>query len=77
MCLLSTVQIWRAGFCQKMPFIQFLCRYKMICANTWPKWRGSPVEGVSVLLRSLPIPAAEFTFGNYVLIYREKVKLIT
>ncbi|XP_066141982.1 unconventional myosin-Ib isoform X1 [Euwallacea fornicatus] len=64
MCLLSTVQIWRAGFCQKMPFIQFLYRYKMICGHTWPKWRGSPVEGVSMLVRSLPIPAAEFTFGR-------------
>lgn len=36
----------------------------MICATTWPRWRGSAIEGVSVLLRSLPIPSAEFTFGR-------------
>ncbi|XP_050303869.1 unconventional myosin-Ib [Anthonomus grandis grandis] len=70
MCLLSTVQIWRAGFCQKIPFIQFLCRYKMLCAHTWPKWRGSPIEGVGMLLRSLPIPSAEFTFGRTKLFIR-------
>ncbi|CAG9766650.1 unnamed protein product [Ceutorhynchus assimilis] len=70
MCLLSTVQIWRSGYCQKMPFLQFLCRYKMICPHTWPKWRGSPIEGVSVLIRGLPIPSAEFTFGRTKLFIR-------
>ncbi|KAF7273349.1 hypothetical protein GWI33_013937 [Rhynchophorus ferrugineus] len=70
MCLLSTVQVWRSGYCHKMPFILFLCRYKMICPHTWPKWRGSAVEGVSVLLRSLPIPGAEFTFGRTKLFIR-------
>ncbi|XP_019763292.2 unconventional myosin-Ib [Dendroctonus ponderosae] len=70
MCLLSTVQIWRGGFCQRMPFAQFLCRYKMMCKHTWPKWKSSPVEGVSILLRSLPIPSAEFTFGRSKLFIR-------
>ncbi|XP_030747768.1 unconventional myosin-Ib [Sitophilus oryzae] len=70
MCLLSTVQVWRSGYCHKMPFISFLCRYKMICPHTWPKWRGSAIEGVSLLLRSLPIPSAEFTFGRSKLFIR-------
>lgn len=64
MGLIEIVHMWRTGYCYRLPYMQFLSRYKMISCNTWPKWRGSPVEGVSVLLRSLPIPAAEFTFGR-------------
>ncbi|XP_065169403.1 unconventional myosin-Ia isoform X2 [Atheta coriaria] len=64
LCLLPTVQIWRSGYCYRLPYPQFLCRYKMLCASTWPRWRGSPIEGVSMALRSIPIPSAEFTFGR-------------
>lgn len=42
----------------------------MLSANTWPRWRGSAIEGVSLLLRSLPIPTAEFTFGRNKLFVR-------
>ncbi|RZC34920.1 unconventional myosin-Ia, partial [Asbolus verrucosus] len=68
--LIPTVQVWRAGYCYRLAYLQFLYRYKMICVNTWPRWRGSPIEGVSVLLRSLPIPSAEFTFGRNKLFVR-------
>ncbi|XP_045467548.1 unconventional myosin-Ia [Harmonia axyridis] len=68
--LVATVQVWRAGFCYKLSYPQFLGRYKMICPRTWPRWRGSPIEGVSVILRSLPIPTAEFTYGRTKLFVR-------
>lgn len=68
--LIPTVQIWRAGHCYRLSYPQFLSRYKVICVNTWPRWRGSPIEGVSLLLRSLPIPSAEFTFGRTKLFVR-------
>ncbi|GJQ73930.1 Myo1C [Trypoxylus dichotomus] len=68
--LISTVQVWRTGFCYRLSFPQFLCRYKLLCCHTWPRWRGSAIEGVSVLLRSLPIPSAEFTFGRTKLFVR-------
>lgn len=42
----------------------------MLCKHTWPRWRGSAVEGVSLLVRSLPIPGAEFTFGRTKLFLR-------
>lgn len=64
------MQVWRAGFCYKLSYPQFLGRYKMICPRTWPRWRGSPIEGVSVILRSLPIPTAEFTYGRTKLFVR-------
>ncbi|KAG5887700.1 hypothetical protein JTB14_010771 [Gonioctena quinquepunctata] len=68
--LLATVQVWRSGHCYRLPYIHFLSRYKLICGNTWPRWRGSPIEGASLLLRSLPIPSAEFTFGRTKLFVR-------
>lgn len=68
--LISTVQVWRSGFCYRLPYTQFLNRYKMICNSTWPRWRGSTIEGVSMILKSLPIPSAEFTFGHNKLFVR-------
>lgn len=62
--LMETVQVWRLGFCYKLTYAQFLNRYKMLSLHTWPHWRGTPFEGVSYLVRSLPIPSAEFTFGR-------------
>ncbi|XP_028141300.1 unconventional myosin-Ib [Diabrotica virgifera virgifera] len=70
LCLLPTVQLWRTGHCYRLPYIQFVQRYKMISGNTWPRWRGSPIEGASLILRSLPIPSAEFTFGRTKLFVR-------
>lgn len=61
---METVQVWRLGFCYKLTYAQFLNRYKMLSLHTWPHWRGTPFEGVSYLVRSLPIPSAEFTFGR-------------
>lgn len=70
MNLVATVQVWRAGYCYKLSYPQFLNRYKMICPSTWPRWRGSPIEGVSLILRTLPIPTAEFTYGRTKLFVR-------
>ncbi|XP_057666358.1 unconventional myosin-Ib isoform X2 [Diorhabda carinulata] len=70
LCLLPTVQLWRTGYCYRLPYIHFVSRYKMISGSTWPRWRGSAVEGASLILRSLPIPSAEFTFGRTKLFVR-------
>lgn len=70
MDLIATVQMSRSGYCYRLAYPQFLCRYKMLSPNTWPRWRGSAIEGVSLLLRSLPIPNAEFTFGRTKLFVR-------
>lgn len=63
--MLETVYVRRQGFCYKLEYQSFLNRYKMLSLHTWPNWtRGSPVEGVSHLLRDLPIPNGEFAFGR-------------
>lgn len=43
----------------------------MLSLHTWPTWNhGSPAEGVSYLLRDLPIPNGEFAFGRTKLFVR-------
>ena len=38
----------RAGFAYRETFERFLDRFKLICDKTWPRWKGSPKEGVEV-----------------------------
>ncbi|XP_024083277.1 unconventional myosin-Ia isoform X2 [Cimex lectularius] len=62
--LIETVRVRRCGFCHRQTYTGFLARYKMLSLHTWPNWQGVPVEGVSYLLRDLPIPSGEFSFGR-------------
>uniref|UniRef100_A0A1B6DCA7 Myosin motor domain-containing protein n=4 Tax=Clastoptera arizonana TaxID=38151 RepID=A0A1B6DCA7_9HEMI len=68
--LLETVRVRRCGFCYRLSYSQFLSRYKMLSLQTWPCWLGTPVEGVSYLIKDLPIPGAEFAFGRTKLFVR-------
>ena len=48
-----------------MDYESFLARYKMLSVHTWPHWTaGGPVDGVTCLLRDLPISANEYSFGR-------------
>ncbi|XP_059080796.1 uncharacterized protein LOC131878708 isoform X1 [Tigriopus californicus] len=62
--LLATVQLRKQGFAFRLEYSQFLARYKMLSQHTWPHWRGPSVEGVTYLLRELPISANEYAFGR-------------
>ncbi|BES95755.1 Myosin tail [Nesidiocoris tenuis] len=62
--LIETVRVRRCGFCHRQSYTSFLNRYKMLSLHTWPAWHGIPIEGVSYLLRDLPIPSGEFAFGR-------------
>lgn len=62
--LSETLQLRRNGFAYRMEYGQFLKRYKMLSAHTWPHWRGPSVEGVTYLLREIPISANEYAFGR-------------
>lgn len=48
--LLENVRVRRAGFVHRQRYDKFLQRYKMISEYTWPNFRGSPKEGVEVLM---------------------------
>ncbi|XP_071449354.1 unconventional myosin-Ia-like [Hetaerina americana] len=68
--LVETARIRRWGFCYRETYESFLQRYKMLSIHTWPCWRGAAAEGVSYLLRTLPISASEFAFGRTKLFIR-------
>jgi len=43
------LRVARAGYCYRRPFEMFLERYKSLCPETWPSWKGSPKDGVKVM----------------------------
>lgn len=72
---METVLVRRSGFSYRLPYTQFLLRYKMLSRHTWPHWpRGSssstPIEATVHLIRSIPVPTAEFNFGRTKLFIR-------
>ncbi|XP_022240517.1 unconventional myosin-Ib-like isoform X3 [Limulus polyphemus] len=62
--LLENVRVKRAGYAFRQDYNIFLQRYKMCSLQTWPNWSGLPVEGITHLLRDLPIHPSEYTFGR-------------
>lgn len=65
MSLMPLVTLWRTGHCFHLVHTKFLQRYKLLNADTWPHFsNGVVVEGVALIIRGLPLPAAEFTIGT-------------
>ncbi|KAJ7317700.1 hypothetical protein JRQ81_003862 [Phrynocephalus forsythii] len=62
--LLENVRVRRAGYAYRQLYAPCLQRYKMLCKETWPHWKGSARDGVQVLLSSLPIDHKELAYGN-------------
>ncbi|XP_054579273.1 unconventional myosin-Ib isoform X4 [Eptesicus fuscus] len=62
--LLENVRVRRAGYAFRQAYEPCLERYKMLCTQTWPHWRGPARAGVEVLFRELEIPVEEYSFGR-------------
>ncbi|XP_016327259.1 unconventional myosin-Ib-like isoform X4 [Sinocyclocheilus anshuiensis] len=62
--LLENVRVRRAGYAFRQAYDPCLERYKMLCKQTWPHWKGPAREGVEVLLTDLQVPAEEFAYGR-------------
>ncbi|XP_078142071.1 unconventional myosin-Ib isoform X2 [Centroberyx gerrardi] len=62
--LMENVRVRRAGYAFRQPYEPCLERYKMLCKQTWPHWRGPAREGVEVLMADLQIPAEELSYGR-------------
>ncbi|XP_033899889.3 unconventional myosin-Ib-like isoform X5 [Acipenser ruthenus] len=62
--LMENVRVRRAGYAFRQPYEACLERYKMLCKQTWPHWRGQARDGVEVLLKDLQIPAEEYSYGR-------------
>ncbi|XP_042301847.1 unconventional myosin-Ib isoform X5 [Sceloporus undulatus] len=62
--LLENVRVRRAGYAFRQLYEPCLERYKMLCKQTWPQWRGPARAGVEVLFGQLEIPEEEFSLGR-------------
>ncbi|XP_023341413.1 unconventional myosin-Ib, partial [Eurytemora carolleeae] len=62
--ILEFTRLRSAGFVVRETYTRFLDRYKMLSTHTWPSWQGAPVEGVTCLLRELPVSGSEYVLGR-------------
>ncbi|TRY54351.1 hypothetical protein DNTS_011116 [Danionella cerebrum] len=62
--LMENVRVRRAGYAFRQAYEPCLERYKMLCKQTWPHWKGPARDGVKVLLTDLQVPAEEFAYGR-------------
>ncbi|XP_062312963.1 unconventional myosin-Ib isoform X4 [Osmerus eperlanus] len=62
--LMENVRVRRAGYAFRQMYEPCLERYKMLCKQTWPHWRGPTREGVEVLMADLQISTEEFAYGR-------------
>jgi len=62
--LLENVRVRRAGFAYRSTYDRFLWRYKMVCQETWPNFRGDPRAGVERILQAHSVKAEEFRLGK-------------
>ncbi|XP_013388567.1 unconventional myosin-Ib-like [Lingula anatina] len=68
--LMENVRVRRAGYAFRQLYPQFVYRYKMLSAATWPNWYGVPKDGVKEILIAQDISSDEYTFGKTKLFVR-------
>ncbi|XP_046697346.1 unconventional myosin-Ih isoform X1 [Silurus meridionalis] len=62
--LMEHLRVRRAGFAYRRRYEEFLKRYKPLCPDTWPHWRGVPSEGVERLVQHLGYQPDEYKMGR-------------
>ncbi|XP_053336802.1 unconventional myosin-Ih [Clarias gariepinus] len=62
--LMEHLRVRRAGFAYRRRYEEFLKRYKPLCPDTWPHWRGVPAEGVERLVQHLGYQPDEYKMGR-------------
>lgn len=50
---MENLRVRRAGFAFRRVYPEFLQRYKSLCPETWPSYRGNPKDGVHTLVNHL------------------------
>lgn len=62
--LMENLRVRRAGFAYRRPHKHFLQRYKSLCPETWPHYRGSDRQGTQVLVDHLGYAEDEYKLGK-------------
>ncbi|XP_015186299.1 PREDICTED: myosin-IB isoform X3 [Polistes dominula] len=68
--LMENLRVRRAGFAYRKLYAQFLNRYKSLCPETWPHYKGSAKDGVQTLICYLGYESNEYRMGNTKLFIR-------
>uniref|UniRef100_A0A667ZX24 Myosin IHb n=1 Tax=Myripristis murdjan TaxID=586833 RepID=A0A667ZX24_9TELE len=62
--LMEHLRVRRAGFAYRRRYEIFLQRYKPLCPDTWPNWKGTAAEGVQRLIKHLGYKPNEYKMGR-------------
>uniref|UniRef100_A0AAQ5ZH21 Myosin IHb n=1 Tax=Amphiprion ocellaris TaxID=80972 RepID=A0AAQ5ZH21_AMPOC len=62
--LMEHLRVRRAGFAYRRKYEIFLQRYKPLCPDTWPNWKGTAAEGVQLLIKHLGYKPDEYKMGR-------------
>ncbi|XP_076020339.1 unconventional myosin-Ih [Genypterus blacodes] len=62
--LMEHLRVRRAGFAYRRRYEIFLQRYKPLCPDTWPRWKGTAAEGVKCLIKHLGYRSDEYKMGR-------------
>uniref|UniRef100_A0A669CUJ6 Unconventional myosin-Ih n=1 Tax=Oreochromis niloticus TaxID=8128 RepID=A0A669CUJ6_ORENI len=62
--LMEHLRVRRAGFAYRRKYEIFLQRYKPLCPDTWPNWKGTAAEGVRCLIKHLGYKSDEYKMGR-------------
>jgi len=62
--LLENVRVRRAGYCYRKDFRKFIERFKLLCEDTWPNWRGDLKEGVTLILKAMGLTESDYCLGK-------------
>uniref|UniRef100_A0A3Q3MS14 Myosin IHb n=1 Tax=Labrus bergylta TaxID=56723 RepID=A0A3Q3MS14_9LABR len=62
--LMEHLRVRRAGFAYRRKYEIFLQRYKPLCPDTWPNWKGTAAEGVHCLIKHLGYKSDEYKMGR-------------
>lgn len=68
--LMENLRVRRAGFAYRRIYELFLRRYKSLCPQTWPHYKGSPKEGVQILVNHLGYEKDDYRMGRSKLFIR-------
>ncbi|XP_050315844.1 unconventional myosin IC [Anthonomus grandis grandis] len=62
--LMENLRVRRAGFAYRRTYELFLKRYKSLCTETWPNYRGTAKDGVQHLVCALGYEGVEYQMGK-------------
>eukprot|EP00049_Salpingoeca_infusionum_P018370 m.356955 g.356955 ORF g.356955 m.356955 type:complete len:1042 (+) comp17672_c0_seq1:247-3372(+) len=62
--LQENIRVRRAGFAYRREFEKFLHRYAIITPETFPKWHGSPQDGIRHLMEHVSMERDQWQLGH-------------